>query len=97
MSFIEEEVSICSFAAAPSCHNHALNNKINSLQERCLRLIYNDKQLIFEELLEKDDSFSIDIGNLQTLGIEIYKVLNDGSPQIMKRVFKIREENRYNL
>ena len=25
------------------CHSRTLNNKINSLQERCLRLIYNNE------------------------------------------------------
>ena len=29
------------------CHNRANNNKINRLHERCLRLIYNDKKIIF--------------------------------------------------
>ena len=49
------------------CHSRSLSYKINTLQKRCLRLIYNDKQLTFEELLEKNDSVSIDIRNLQTL------------------------------
>ena len=66
------------------CHSRGLNNKINRLHERCLRLTYNDKQLNFEELLEKDDSVSIHIGNLQTLAIEIYKVMNGSSPKIMR-------------
>ena len=29
------------------CHNRTNNNKINCLHERCLRLIYNDKKMIF--------------------------------------------------
>ena len=66
------------------CHSRALNNKINRLHERCLRLTYNDKQLNFEELLEKDDSVSIHIGNVQTLAIEMYKVMNGSSPKIMR-------------
>ena len=35
-------------------HSRALNNKINRLHERCLRIIYNDKTSTFKELLEKD-------------------------------------------
>ena len=53
--------------------------------------------MAFEEVLEKDDFVSIDNGNLKTLGVEMYKVVNGGSPQIMKRVFSILEENGYNL
>ena len=33
------------------CHSRALNNKMNKLHECYLRLIYNDKQLTFEEFL----------------------------------------------
>ena len=72
-------------------HSRALNNKINRLHERCLRLIYNDKQLTFEELLEKDDSVSVHFV------IEMYKVMNGGSPEIMKEIFRIREENGHKL
>ena len=79
------------------CHSRALNNKINRLHKRCLRLICNDNQLAFEELLEKNDSVSIHIRNLQTLVIEMYKVMNGGSSEIMKEIFRIREENGYNL
>ena len=35
------------------CHNCTINNKINRLHERCLRLIYSDRKYCFEELLEK--------------------------------------------
>ena len=89
--------SIRSLATAPLCHSRALNNKINRLHERCLRLIYNEKQLNFEELLEKDDSVSIDIRNLQIVAIEMYKVMNDSFPEIMKEISRIRAENGYNL
>ena len=78
------------------CHSRALNNKINRIRKNCLRLIYNDKQLTFKELLKKDDSVSIHIKNLKTLAIEMYKVVNGGSPEIMKDIFRIREENGYN-
>ena len=79
------------------CHSRALNYKINGLHDRCLRLLYNDKQLTFEELLEKDDSVSIHIRNLQTLATEMYKVMKSDSTETMKEIFRIREENGYNL
>ena len=71
-AFFNSQFSYCPLVWM--CHSRALNNKINRLHERCLRLIYNDKQLTFEELLEKDDSVSIHIRNLQTLPIEMYKL-----------------------
>ena len=55
-------------------HSRNLNNKINRLNERCLRVIYNDKTSSFEQLLENDNSVSIHHRNIQTLAIEMYKV-----------------------
>ena len=51
------------------CHNRATNRKINSLHERCLRILYNDKQSSFKMLLEKDSSspFTIEIFNVSPL------------------------------
>ena len=46
------------------CHSRALNNKINRLHERCLRIIYNDKTSTFKKLLEKDNSASIHYRNI---------------------------------
>ena len=57
-------------------HSYNLNNKINRLHERCLRVIYNDKTSSFEQLLENDNSVSIHHRNIQTLAIEMYKVTN---------------------
>ena len=78
-------------------HIRNLNNKINRLHERCLRVIYNDKTSSFEQLLENDNSVSIHHRNIQTLAIEMYKVTNGLSPEIMNEIFQIREESRYNL
>ena len=36
------------------CHSRKLNNKINRLQERALRIVYNDKSSTFYQLLEKE-------------------------------------------
>ena len=36
------------------CHSRTINNKINSLHERCLRIIYNDYRSSFEYLLDRD-------------------------------------------
>ena len=78
-------------------HSRNINNKINKLHERCLRVIYNDKTSSFEQLLENDNSVSIHHRNIQTFAIEMYKVTNGLSPEIMNEIFQIREESRYNL
>ena len=78
-------------------HSRGLNNKINRLHERCLRIIYDDKCSNFEELLNKDNSVSIHNHNIQALAIELYKVANDMSPEVISGVFKVRDTLYYNL
>ena len=59
------------------CHSRGNNGKINRLHEHCLRIIYSNKQLSFETLLEKDGSVSVHNRNLQILATEMYKIEND--------------------
>ena len=76
-------------------HSRSLNNKVNRLHERCLRIIYNDNVSTFEELLSKDNSVSVHHNNIHA--IEMYKMANGISPEIMNEVFKLREETHYHL
>ena len=77
-------------------HNRALNNRINKIHERALRLVYQNKNLSFSELLELDNAVTIHQRNLQVLVTEIFKVKNNLSPEIMKQVFDFQEPY-YNL
>ena len=72
-------------------HSGALNNKINRLLERCVRISYNDQTSTFNELLEKDSSVSIHYRDIQALGIEMFKVKNGMSPVIMKKYFNLEK------
>ena len=78
-------------------HNRSLNNKINRLHERCLRIIYKNKHSNFEELLVNDNSVSIHHNNIHTLATEMYKVANSMSPEIMNEILKLRENIHYSL
>ena len=72
-------------------HSRKLNNRINRLHERALRLVYMDNESTFEELLLKDNSLTIHQRNLQKLMIEIFKVKIGVAPDIMQNVFNIIE------
>ena len=68
-------------------HNRTLNNKINKLHERALRLAYKDVCSSFQELLDSDDAVTIHCRNLQKLAIEMYKVKNNISPLPLRELF----------
>ena len=93
-AFIESQFSYCPLVWM--FHNRTLNNRINRLHERSLRLVYKDYKLSFDELLSKDNSVSIHHRNLQKLATEMYKAYNDLSPSLVKSIFPLREIT-YNL
>ena len=78
-------------------HTKELNGRINSLHEKALRLIYQNRNLSFDELLKLDKSVSIHYRNLQYLLTEIYKVKMGLSPQIMNDILTLDENASYNL
>ena len=67
------------------------------LHKRCLRIIYNDKQSLFNELLNKNSSVSVHIENIQRLATEMLKFCNGLLPPITDNVFKLKTKNPYNL
>ena len=68
-------------------HNRTLNNKINRLHERTLRIVYKNDNLTFQELLEKDNSITIHQKNLQRLATEMYKVKSNIASLPMQESF----------
>ena len=93
-AFIESQFGYCPLVWM--FHSRSLNNRINNLHRRALRLVYKDQQLSFEELLRKDNSFTIHHRNLQKLATEMYKIYNNISPDLMKFIFPDRTVS-YNL
>ena len=73
-----------------------INDKINRLHERCLRLLYGDKSSSFEKILEQDKSVTVHIRNLQILATEMFKVYRNISAPIFSEIIYRRDKN-YNL
>ena len=74
-------------------HSRKLNNRINKIHERALRIIYNDHQRTFEELLGRDNSFTIHERNIQKLAIEMFKVNNGLSVPLVSVNFHFVESH----
>ena len=74
-------------------HSRALNNRINDLHYRALRLIYQEGTMTFNEVLRKDGAVTIHHRNIQNVGIEMFKAKNNLSPTMMKEIFPDRNYN----
>ena len=74
-------------------HSRTLNNKINKLHERALRLVYISS---FENLRNIDNTFTIHERNLQNLATEMYKIKNNLSPSFLSDIFP-QSQNPYEL
>ena len=90
-AFIESQFGYCPLVWM--FHSRGINNKINRIHERALRITYNNKSSSFQDLLFKDNSVTI---HHRTLAIETFKVLHRLSLPLLNEVFVERNCN-YNL
>ena len=94
LKIIMKAFILCQFNYCPLVwmfHSREINNRINNIHERALRLAYKDYQSSFETLLRKDGSVTIHHKNLQLLVTEIYKVIHGISPKIMNEIIQVKE------
>ena len=93
-AFFKARVSYCPLVW--TCHSRSINNKINGLHERCLRIIYNDKASSFADLFAKYGSVTIHTRNFQVLATDMFKVHKNMSTKLMQGLFCVRQ-NHHNL
>ena len=91
-TFIQSQFNYCPLVWM--FHNRTLNNKINRLHERALRLVYKNDKLCFKELLQLDNSVTVHQRNLQRLAIEMYKVKNKTAPLPFQEIFEDQKYSR---
>jgi len=94
-SFINSQFSYCPLIWM--MHSRTSNNMINHLQERALRLVYNDYLLSFDELLIKAKTVTIHHKNIHHLATEMYKVKNNIATSYINDIFTPRAHITYNL
>ena len=84
-SFVISQFSYCPLVWI--FHSKQMNNRINHIYERALRLAYNNHVSTFEPLLEMDKSFTVHDRNLQIHATEMYKIKWGLAPKIMQELF----------
>ena len=93
-SFILSQFNYCCLAWM-FC-SKTLQNKINHIQKRALRIVYNEPNLNLYRLVELDKSTTIHIKNIITLLTEVYKTTSGENPIFMNKIF-IQKGQYYNL
>ena len=94
-TFIESQFAYCPLVWM--FHGRVINSRINRLQERAIRIVYDDQTSSFEDLLEKDKSCTIHQRNIQALAIEMFKTKHNQVPAFMKGIFIEKKLTGYSL
>ena len=93
-TFVESQFGYCPLIWM--FHSSNVNSKINHLQERSLRIVYNDYRTSFEDLLKKDNFLKIHHKSIQSLAIELLKIEKGIANPILYDIFPLRSMD-YNL
>jgi hypothetical protein len=84
-TFIESQFSYCPLIWMVC--SGKMNDKINHIHERALRLVYQDYTSSFEDLLKKDSSLTFHHRNIHQVAIEMLKVKHDLAPPFLLPVY----------
>ena len=64
--------------------------KIERIQERALRFLYNDHKSSYDDLLLKSKRCTMQVARQRTLCIEIFKTIKNLNPSFMRNIFSLR-------
>ena len=84
-SFVYSNFNYCHFVwHFCSCES---SQKIEKIQKHCLRLVLDDYESNYGNLIEKNGTTAMEIKRLRTLATEIFKAINNINPSYMKNIF----------
>ena len=63
------------------------SNRLEKLQERALRIVFDDFSSSFEFLCERANTLPLSFKSLRFLGIEMYKCINESNPAYLNDLF----------
>ena len=63
-----------------------LVEKMEKIQERDLRILYNDFFRDYESILNKCGKSTMEVNRLRTLALEFFKTLNNMNPEFMNEI-----------
>ena len=66
------------------------SQKIEKIQLRCPRIVYNDYSNDYQTLLKLSEKPSMEIKRIRNLALEIFKRINDLNPSFMESIFSAK-------
>ena len=72
-------------------------SKMEKLQERALRFVFNDFTSSYDNMLEKAELTTLTLSRIKTLALEVYKAIHGHSPPYMNDMFTSRQEQTHSL
>ena len=98
-SFIKSNFNFCPivwhFCSQTNTEKNRKKEK-EKLQYRALRIVYNDYQVSYEDLLHRVNTTTLHLGRMQSIAIETYKCLNGIAPQYIRDIVKYKNA-KYNF
>jgi hypothetical protein len=76
--------------------NEQNTKKMEKIQERALKFIYEDQNSTYEELLEKSKLPSLKVRRIRIIAIETFKIINKQTPLYLHDLFQIKQ-NKYSF
>ena len=73
------------------------SKKLEKIQERALRFVYDDFKSTYEELLNRANIPCLHIKRIRTMAVETFRILNDMSPPVLSDLVRIRDCSSYNF
>ena len=88
-AFIKSHFSYCPLVWM--FHSRPLNNRINRIHERALRIVCRDYNSSYEQLLALSNDVTTHQKNLRVLVTEVFKVNKGIDPETLKDIFEFTD------
>ena len=66
------------------------NYKIEKIQERALRILYQDTLCSYQELIQRADTTTVILSRLRTMALEVFKCTKSLNPPCLNSLFEIK-------
>ena len=66
------------------------NNKLEKLQERSLRILFDDKCSSYEELLKRAGTTTILVSRLKNMAVEVFKCVTESNTPCLNSLFEVK-------